>query len=64
MEEDNPKGLVHLDGWAGRASFKITIIEELKKSYRVRFEEDCQYGRWIRKQGEIGLVPKRAVTKT
>ena len=56
------KGWVHLDGWAGRAKFRVTVLKEFLRSYRVRFEEAAQYGRWVRKQGEIGLVPKRAVT--
>jgi hypothetical protein len=55
-------GFVHLDGWAGRTKFRVTILAKFKRSYRVRFEEDGQYGRWQRKKGEIGLVPIRATT--
>lgn len=56
------QGYVHLDGWAGRAKFRVTVLETLKRSYRVRFEEKGQYGRWSRAEGSVGLVPRRAVT--
>ena len=55
-------GFVHLDGWAGRAKFRVSVLAKFKKSFRVRFDEDAQYGRWRRRRGQEGLVPRKAVT--
>src|SRR5262245_28042174 len=56
------RGLLHLDGWAGRRRYPVEIIGETPKKYEVRAIVEMQLpGRSV-KPGETDSVPKKSVT--
>jgi putative DNA primase/helicase len=58
------KGILCMDGWAGRIEKRCLIVKETAKRLLIRMEEDCMMrgGRWKRK-GEEVYVPKYAVER-
>jgi hypothetical protein len=58
------KGILCMDGWAGRIEKRCVIVKETPKRLLIRLEEDCvmRGGRWKRK-GEEVYVPKYAIRR-
>jgi hypothetical protein len=56
------KGVLCLDGWAGRVEVPVTIIGETPKRYRVILGRECRLPsrRWGN-AGDTILVPKYAI---
>lgn len=56
-------GVLHMDGWAGRVEYPVTIIGETPKRFRVRLLMGTRLpGRREGYPGDVLLVPKSAVT--
>lgn len=53
-------GRLWFDSWAGRASYRIEVIGETPKRYRVRVLDDVIMRGWH--VGDAVLVPRYAVT--
>lgn len=54
---------LHMDGFAGRRTYSVTVIGETRTKYRFRANEPVPIGRgrWIWTGGEW-LAPKTAIT--
>jgi hypothetical protein len=65
VDEMNEKGILCLDGWAGRSETPVEIVGETPKRYRIRAVQRMTLpgrARWI-DAGEIVLVPKYSVRR-
>lgn len=52
-------GRLWLESWAGRTSYRVDVIDETPKRYRVRLLEAVTLKGWA--VGDVRLVPKYAV---
>jgi hypothetical protein len=57
------EGVLHLDGWAGRRTYRVQVIGETRAYFRFRALEDIPMPsrRWL-KPGDSGRAPKHAIT--
>lgn len=57
-------GTLWLGGWAGKHSYPVLVVGETPTRYRIKAIERTRLAgayRWL-EPGQLGLVPKRAVT--
>lgn len=62
MKSDKPgrAAVLHLDSWAGRTTHKVAVLGESDKHYKIRWEDDSVFGKFVR--GVVRYVPKYCVT--
>lgn len=58
------RGVVCVNGWAGRREYPVLIIAETRARYRVQAIGEVRLPRRTLANGEVALVPKSAVRVT